>query len=75
MMGTAPFGSCRRNERLRRKFAHVGVHYVSAILAISRQILSRCEWGRDDYSLRVENLPSAPPQPGQQGFDFGQEDS
>ncbi|WP_373509015.1 site-specific DNA-methyltransferase [Thiocapsa sp.] len=42
---------------------------------IPRQVLSRCEWGRDDYSLRVENLPSAPPQPGQQGFDFGQEDS
>ncbi|EGV19723.1 DNA methyltransferase [Thiocapsa marina] len=45
------------------------------IKKIPRQILSRCEWGRDDYSLRVENLPSAPPQPGQHGFDFGQEDS
>jgi adenine-specific DNA-methyltransferase len=27
---------------------------------IPRQVLSRCEWGHDDYSLRVENLPSAP---------------
>ncbi len=28
---------------------------------IPRQVLSRCEWGHDDYSLRVENLPKAPP--------------
>ena len=33
---------------------------------IPRQVLSRCEWGHDDYSLRVENLPAAPPKPGQQ---------
>ena len=32
---------------------------------IPRQVLSRCEWGHDDYSLRVENLPSAQPAPGQ----------
>jgi adenine-specific DNA-methyltransferase len=32
---------------------------------IPRQVLSRCEWGHDDYSLRVENLPKAPPKPGQ----------
>ncbi len=32
---------------------------------IPRQVLSRCEWGRDDYSLRVENLPRATPEPGQ----------
>ncbi len=24
---------------------------------IPKQVLSRCEWGRDDYSLRVQNLP------------------
>ncbi len=24
---------------------------------IPKQVLCRCEWGRDDYSLRVENLP------------------
>jgi len=23
-------------------------------------VLSRCEWGKDDYSLQVENLPKAP---------------
>jgi adenine-specific DNA-methyltransferase len=28
---------------------------------IPQQILSRCEWGRDDYSLKIENLPKAPP--------------
>jgi adenine-specific DNA-methyltransferase len=33
---------------------------------IPRQVLSRCEWGHDDYSLKVENLPAAPPKPGQQ---------
>jgi len=33
---------------------------------IPRQVLSRCEWGHDDYSLRVENLPKAPPKLGQQ---------
>ncbi len=32
---------------------------------IPKQVLSRCEWGHDDYSLRVENLPKAPLAPGQ----------
>ncbi|OPY77478.1 MAG: Modification methylase MboII [Syntrophus sp. PtaU1.Bin005] len=32
---------------------------------IPRQVLSRCEWGHDDYSLRVENLPKAPSPPEQ----------
>ena len=32
---------------------------------IPKTVLSRCEWGHDDYSLRVENLPKAPPKPGQ----------
>jgi adenine-specific DNA-methyltransferase len=27
---------------------------------IPKQVLSRCEWGHDDYSLRVENLPQSP---------------
>jgi len=30
---------------------------------IPRQVLSRCEWGHDDYSLQVENLPQAPHEP------------
>ena len=39
---------------------------------IPKQVLSRCEWGHDDYSLRVENLPGKPPEPGQQAIDFSQ---
>ena len=30
---------------------------------IPKQVLSRCEWGHDDYSLKVENLPKAAPAP------------
>ncbi len=32
---------------------------------IPKAVLSRCEWGKDDYSLKVENLPKAPPPRGQ----------
>lgn len=32
---------------------------------IPRQVLARCEWGHDDYSLKVQNLPQKPPEPGQ----------
>ncbi len=32
---------------------------------IPKAVLSRCEWGKDDYSLQVENLPKAPHPPGQ----------
>ena len=38
---------------------------------IPKQVLSRCEWGHDDYSLQVQNLPKAPPKPGQQAL-FGE---
>jgi adenine-specific DNA-methyltransferase len=37
---------------------------------IPRHALARCEWGHDDYSLRVENLPRKPPEPGQQVLDL-----
>lgn len=30
---------------------------------IPKQVLTRCEWGHDDYSLKVENMPVAPPPP------------
>ena len=40
---------------------------------IPKHVLSRCEWGHDDYSLQVENLPKAPPKPGQQTL-FGEGD-
>ena len=39
---------------------------------IPRVVLARCEWGHDDYSLRVENLPQAPPPKGQMDL-FGEE--
>jgi adenine-specific DNA-methyltransferase len=37
---------------------------------IPKTVLSRCEWGRDDYSLEVANLKPAPLPPGQQGLGF-----
>ncbi len=42
------------------------------IKKIPNAVLSRCEWGHDDYSLNVENLPQKPPEPGQQAL-FGEE--
>jgi adenine-specific DNA-methyltransferase len=35
------------------------------IKKIPKAVLNRCEWGKDDYSLQVENLPKAPPPKGQ----------
>jgi adenine-specific DNA-methyltransferase len=32
---------------------------------IPKAVMERCEWGHDDYSLRVENLPRAPQEPEQ----------
>ena len=32
---------------------------------IPKAVLGRCEWGKDDYSLKVENLPKAPVKLGQ----------
>ena len=40
---------------------------------IPKAVLSKCEWGHDDYSLKIENLPKAPPKPGQQDFFSNQE--
>ena len=42
------------------------------IKKIPKAVLSKCEWGHDDYSLQVENLPKAPPKAGQQSL-FGEE--
>lgn len=36
------------------------------IKKIPKAVLAKCEWGHDDYSLRIENLPKAPPKQGQQ---------
>lgn len=43
------------------------------IKKIPNAVLKRCEWGHDDYSLQVENLPKAPPKKGQQAL-FGEEE-
>jgi adenine-specific DNA-methyltransferase len=38
---------------------------------IPKTVLARCEWGHDDYSLQIENLPQAPPRKGQQELFVG----
>jgi len=35
---------------------------------IPKAVLTRCEWGHDDYSLKIENLPQAPKKKGQQSL-------
>ena len=37
---------------------------------IPKAVLSRCEWGRDDYSLQVADLKPEPPSAGQQALGF-----
>jgi len=37
---------------------------------IPKSVLDRCEWGKDDYSLSVENLPEAPAKAGQQELEL-----
>ncbi len=37
-----------------------GAYPNLTVKKIPKQVLSRCEWGHDDYSLQVENLPKAP---------------
>ena len=29
---------------------------------IPKAVLKKCEWGHDDYSLEIKNLPVAPPE-------------
>jgi len=33
------------------------------IKKIPKAVLKKCEWGRDDYSLEIKELPEAPRQP------------
>ena len=54
-------------------FRGKGEYSNLTVKKIPKQVLSRCEWGHDDYSLRVENLPQKPAEPGQQAlFDGGE---
>lgn len=43
------------------------------IKKIPKAVMARCEWGKDDYSLQVENLPQMPLPMGQQELKLGQE--
>jgi adenine-specific DNA-methyltransferase len=49
-------------------FRERGEYSNLTVKKIPKQVLSRCEWGHDDYSLQVENLPKAPAKPGQQAL-------
>ena len=44
-------------------FRGIGDYPNLTVKKIPKQVLSRCEWGHDDYSLRIENLPQAAPSP------------
>jgi adenine-specific DNA-methyltransferase len=44
------------------------------IKKIPKAVLAKCEWGHDDYSLKIENLPKAPPKRGQQDLFAESED-
>lgn len=44
------------------------------IKKIPKGVLTRCEWGHDDYSLQVENLPKAPKKPRQTSLFSDQEE-
>ncbi|MDI3465474.1 MAG: hypothetical protein OJF50_004295 [Nitrospira sp.] len=43
---------------------------MGAIKKIPKPVLSRCEWGHDNYTLKSENLPKAPAPSGRQGLEF-----
>ena len=52
---------------------HANADYNNlTIKKIPNAILKRCEWGHDDYSLNVENLPKPPPKSGQMEL-FGED--
>ena len=39
------------------------------IKKIPKAVLKKCEWDHDDYSLEIQNLPKAPPEPEEQPED------
>ncbi|MEW6290453.1 MAG: site-specific DNA-methyltransferase [Thermodesulfobacteriota bacterium] len=53
-------------------FRGQGDYASLTVKKIPRQVLARCEWGHDDYSLNVENLPQKPVEPVQLPL-FGRE--
>jgi adenine-specific DNA-methyltransferase len=48
------------------KSAKVDRYSNLTIKKIPKMVLSRCGWGHDDCSLKIEILPKAPIPPGQQ---------
>jgi adenine-specific DNA-methyltransferase len=56
--------------------ARIDAYPNLTVKKIPKQVLSRCEWGHDDYSLQVENLPAMekaePSKPSQQGLFDGE---
>ena len=69
------FTARERDDRYSQFIENVDDHFTAWRITtkIPNHVLTRCEWGHDDYSLRVENLPKAPPEPGQQSL-FGEEE-
>lgn len=55
-------------EKLAGALVDAQVDLNLTVKKIPKQVLSRCEWGHDDYSLQVENLPKEPPKAGQQSL-------
>ncbi|GGC06551.1 site-specific DNA-methyltransferase [Dyadobacter sediminis] len=47
-------------------FRGSGDYYNLTVKKIPKHVLNRCEWGHDDYSLRIENLTQAPLESGYQ---------
>jgi adenine-specific DNA-methyltransferase len=45
------------------------------IKKIPNTVLAKCEWGKDDYSLQIENLPMAKKPEKKQGELFGEEET
>ena len=43
--------------------ANQGAFPNLTVKKIPKTVLKKCEWGHDDYSLEIENLPQAPPEP------------
>ena len=44
--------------------AKAGAYSNLTVKKIPKTVLKKCEWGHDDYSLEIENLPQAPPEQG-----------
>jgi len=40
--------------------ANQGAFPNLTVKKIPKTVLKKCEWGHDDYSLEIENLPKAP---------------